>query len=86
MHDAANLFVSAKRPKRMVVRLTRMSKNYALTPEELKSLEEIARGILHAPIPEHHAKTLMKERLIYSLLGSYRLTADGREYLRNVKS
>jgi hypothetical protein len=52
-----------------------------LSELELTSLAEVARGFCHAPIPAIDAKRLLDLKLIYNLLGSYRILAAGRKVL-----
>jgi hypothetical protein len=54
-----------------------------LSRGELASLKQVASGMLHQPIPDAHAARLLELRLVYRLLGSLRMTAEGREYLRD---
>ena len=55
-----------------------------LSDLEWASLAEVGSGFCHAAIPADHAKRLLELRLIYSLLGNYRIMSSGREMLRGV--
>ena len=55
-----------------------------LSKPEWESLAEVGTGFCHAAIPADHAKRLLELRLIYSLLGNYRIMSSGREMLRGV--
>lgn len=53
-----------------------------LSESEWASLAEVGTGFCHAPIPVDHAQRLLDLKLIYSLLGSYRIMRSGRDMLR----
>jgi hypothetical protein len=55
-----------------------MPANSYLSAAEFASLQEVARGIGHGGIPESHRLRLMDLGLIYTLLGSLRITTAGR--------
>ncbi len=55
-----------------------------LSKLEWASLAEVWSGFCHAAIPADHARRLLELRLIYSLLGNYRIMSSGREMLRGV--
>jgi len=55
-----------------------------LSEPEWASLAEVGSSFCHAAIPADHAKRLLELRLIYSLLGNYRIMSSGREMLRGV--
>lgn len=55
-----------------------------LSKLEWASLAEVGTGFCHAPIPADHAKRLLELRLIYSLLGNYRIMTSGRQMLRGI--
>ena len=56
-----------------------------LSYAELTSLEEVANGIHQRPIPKEHACRLLRDSLIYRLLGDLRITAKGRTVLKRIK-
>jgi hypothetical protein len=51
----------------------------ALTGLECASLQEVASGICHKAIPVDHQARLLALGLVYTLLGSLRITKAGRE-------
>jgi hypothetical protein len=53
-----------------------------LTEAELLSLKEVGKGALQGRIPSAHADLLVERKLIYRLLGSYRVTAAGSARIR----
>ncbi len=55
-----------------------------LSESEMASLAEVGTGFCHAAIPADHARRLLELRLIYSLLGNYRIMSSGRDMLRGV--
>ena len=64
------------------MRFVRMSNYEELSREELGALREVASGIVHKPIAPSHAEKLLRLKLIYRLLGSYRVTFEGRQRLQ----
>ena len=52
-----------------------------LSKAEFTSLQEVAKGIGRASIPLDHRVHLIKDGLIYNLLGSLRMTTAGRHRL-----
>ena len=69
---------------RQRVRCLIMTNSPHLSEPEWASLAEVGTGFCHAPIPADHARRLLDLKLIYSLLGSYRIMHSGREMLRGV--
>jgi hypothetical protein len=61
-----------------------MTNSPHLSEPEWASLAEVGTGFCHAPIPLNHAQRLLDLKLIYSLLGSYRIMRSGRDMLRGV--
>lgn len=59
--------------------------NSQLSPDELFSLKEIGKSFLHKHIPDAHAEHLLELRLIYRLLGTYRITGAGKELLATIR-
>jgi hypothetical protein len=54
-----------------------------LSDAEWASLTEVGTGSYHDLIPLEHANRLLDLKLIYSLLGSCRITATGRQMLHS---
>lgn len=48
-----------------------------LTPEEFRSLSEVAKGLTQRPIPAEHKAALLRAGLIAEALGSLMLTNAG---------
>jgi hypothetical protein len=55
-----------------------------LSEAEFASLAEVGTGFCHGPISVDHAKRLQDLRLIYSLLGTLRITTAGQLVLRAI--
>ncbi len=55
-----------------------------LSDAELASLAVVGTGFCHGPISVDHAAHLLHLRLIYSLLGSLRITTAGQLVLQSV--
>ena len=53
-----------------------------LSRAEWESLRKVGTNLFHAPISAEHAKKLLALKLIYNLLGSYRITTPGRAMLK----
>ena len=58
-----------------------MTTDDALSASQFASLTEVGRTFLHNQIPSQDAELLLERRLIYRLLGSFRITAAGRTRL-----
>ena len=58
-----------------------MTIDQALSSSEFASLTEVGRTFLHHNIPSDDAAHLLERGLIYSLLGSLRITAAGKTRL-----
>ena len=58
-----------------------MTPQGALTASQFASLAEIGRTVSHDSIPAEDAVLLLERGMIYSLLGSFRITAAGRSRL-----
>ena len=56
-----------------------------LSDAEFVSLAEVGKGFWHGPIPANHALRLLELKLTYNLLGSLRITSDGRKMLKAVQ-
>jgi hypothetical protein len=56
-----------------------------LSEEEFASLREIGRSVYHHPIPDAHRDRLLELHLIYKLLGTLRITSEGRLALKSPK-
>ena len=69
---------------RRLARFLTMATSPHLSEPEWAALAEVATGFCHAPIPADHAQRLLDLKLIYSLLGSYRIMSSGRDMLRGV--
>jgi hypothetical protein len=52
-----------------------------LSPSQLSSLRQVARGVLQDPICAEDAVHLLRLKLIYRLLGDLRITASGKMML-----
>ena len=58
-----------------------MATTGALSDTELASLNEVGIGVWHEVIPADHQTRLLDLGLVYSMLGSLRLTKAGREQI-----
>lgn len=58
-----------------------MAPQGALSTSQFSSLTEIGRSVVHHSIPAEDAVMLLERGMIYSLLGSFRITAAGRSRL-----
>lgn len=71
-------------PMRISRVLYRMTYNPYLSAPEWASLAEVGKGFGHNRIPIDHAGRLLELKLIYNLLGSYRILSAGREMLQGI--
>jgi hypothetical protein len=60
-----------------------MEQSTYLSDAELASLAVVGSGFYHDPISVDHATQLLDLRLIYNLLGSFRITTAGQLVLRS---
>jgi hypothetical protein len=61
-----------------------MTSNPYLSAPEWASFAEVGKGYCHNRIPIDHAGRLLELKLIYNLLGSYRILSAGREMLQGI--
>lgn len=52
-----------------------------ISPAEMASLREIAKGVFQRFVPVEHARRLLAAKLIYVLLGELRITTQGRNLI-----
>lgn len=62
-----------------------MADNPYLSESEWASLIEVGKGFIHGPIPLDDATRLLELKLIYNLLGSYRILNSGTVILRGTR-
>ena len=55
-----------------------MAPDDILSASQFASLQEVSKGIFRGPIPNADAVRLVELRLIYRLLGDFRLTTAGQ--------